>query len=228
MLEKRERWWCLVWWHAKRKGCNEALCLIFWAGYLKCDTDDGCENKEEAGGEELFDTVNSSIVSGDSIRFFVNVNLDVQQNVAGKCTDFFIFVVFNQHFGESSCSGYFSTLYWKVFTLQIPACSIQETICKLRHLSGARKCLLIGTNQTFQNHPKSFQLLIGKHLVEVKNGCFKIEAPTSSRLPPNHPDSHKRCKPTNSSASEYRSICAVPKSEPETWTLSVCLKMWVL
>uniref|UniRef100_A0A8D2Q9C0 Solute carrier family 4 member 11 n=1 Tax=Varanus komodoensis TaxID=61221 RepID=A0A8D2Q9C0_VARKO len=51
------------------------------AGYLKCDTDDGCENKEEVGGEELFDTVNSSIVSGDSIRFFVNVNLDVQQNV---------------------------------------------------------------------------------------------------------------------------------------------------
>ncbi|XP_033016911.1 sodium bicarbonate transporter-like protein 11 [Lacerta agilis] len=50
-------------------------------GYLKCDTDDGCENKEEVGGEELFDTVNSSIVSGDSIRFFVNVNLDVQQNV---------------------------------------------------------------------------------------------------------------------------------------------------
>ncbi|XP_019408534.1 PREDICTED: sodium bicarbonate transporter-like protein 11 isoform X2 [Crocodylus porosus] len=53
-------------------------------GYLKCDTDDGCENKEEAGGEELFDTVNSSIVSGDSIRFFVNVNLDVQQNVAAE------------------------------------------------------------------------------------------------------------------------------------------------
>ncbi|XP_067324648.1 solute carrier family 4 member 11 isoform X2 [Anolis sagrei] len=50
-------------------------------GYLKCDTDDGCENKEEVGGEELFDTVNSSIVSGDSIRFFVNVNLDVPQNV---------------------------------------------------------------------------------------------------------------------------------------------------
>ncbi|XP_039224300.1 sodium bicarbonate transporter-like protein 11 isoform X2 [Crotalus tigris] len=51
-------------------------------GYLKCDTDDGCDNKEEVGGEELFDTVNSSIVSGESIRFFVNVNLDVQQNVA--------------------------------------------------------------------------------------------------------------------------------------------------
>uniref|UniRef100_A0A670YT51 Solute carrier family 4 member 11 n=1 Tax=Pseudonaja textilis TaxID=8673 RepID=A0A670YT51_PSETE len=49
--------------------------------FLKCDTDDGCDNKEEVGGEELFDTVNSSIVSGDSIRFFVNVNLDVQQNV---------------------------------------------------------------------------------------------------------------------------------------------------
>nr|XP_056711749.1 solute carrier family 4 member 11 [Euleptes europaea] len=53
-------------------------------GYLKCDTDDGCENKEEGGGEELFDTVNSSIVSGDSIRFFVNVNLDVQQNVTAE------------------------------------------------------------------------------------------------------------------------------------------------
>ncbi|CAI5784880.1 bicarbonate transporter 11 isoform X1 [Podarcis lilfordi] len=52
--------------------------------YLKCDTDDGCENKEEVGGEELFDTVNSSIVSGDSIRFFVNVNLDVQQNVTAE------------------------------------------------------------------------------------------------------------------------------------------------
>uniref|UniRef100_A0A8C0IRM7 Solute carrier family 4 member 11 n=1 Tax=Chelonoidis abingdonii TaxID=106734 RepID=A0A8C0IRM7_CHEAB len=55
------------------------------SSYLKCDTDDGCENKEEVGGEELFDTVNSSIVSGDSIRFFVNVNLEVQQNVTGKC-----------------------------------------------------------------------------------------------------------------------------------------------
>ncbi|KAM6441185.1 solute carrier family 4 member 11 isoform 4-T4 [Liasis olivaceus] len=53
-------------------------------GYLKCDTDDGCESKEEVGGEELFDTVNSSIVSGDSIRFFVNVNLDVQQNVTAE------------------------------------------------------------------------------------------------------------------------------------------------
>ncbi|XP_038600946.1 sodium bicarbonate transporter-like protein 11 isoform X1 [Tachyglossus aculeatus] len=51
-------------------------------GYLKCDTDDGCEAKEGGPGEELFDTVNSSIVSGDSIRFFVNVNLEVQQSLA--------------------------------------------------------------------------------------------------------------------------------------------------
>ncbi|XP_068870883.1 solute carrier family 4 member 11 isoform X4 [Aphelocoma coerulescens] len=42
-------------------------------GYLKCDTDDA---KEEGAGEELFDGVNSTIVSGDSIRFFVNVNLE--------------------------------------------------------------------------------------------------------------------------------------------------------
>uniref|UniRef100_A0A8C4YV08 Solute carrier family 4 member 11 n=1 Tax=Gopherus evgoodei TaxID=1825980 RepID=A0A8C4YV08_9SAUR len=65
---------------------NEGVLFLF-AGYLKCDTDDGCENKEEVGGEELFDTVNSSIVSGDSIRFFVNVNLEVQQNVTGKCVN---------------------------------------------------------------------------------------------------------------------------------------------
>ncbi|XP_014117938.1 PREDICTED: sodium bicarbonate transporter-like protein 11 isoform X2 [Pseudopodoces humilis] len=42
-------------------------------GYLKCDTDDV---KEEGAAEELFDGVNSTIVSGDSIRFFVNVNLE--------------------------------------------------------------------------------------------------------------------------------------------------------
>ncbi|XP_074948332.1 solute carrier family 4 member 11 isoform X2 [Phalacrocorax aristotelis] len=54
------------------------------SGYLKCDTDDGCEAKEETGGEELFDGVNSSIVSGDSIRFFVNVNLDVPPNAAAE------------------------------------------------------------------------------------------------------------------------------------------------
>ncbi|XP_075428761.1 solute carrier family 4 member 11 isoform X2 [Ascaphus truei] len=53
-------------------------------GYLKCDTDDGCDPKEEegGGGEELFDTVHSSIVSGESIRFFVNVNLEVPQSAA--------------------------------------------------------------------------------------------------------------------------------------------------
>ncbi|XP_072475861.1 solute carrier family 4 member 11 isoform X2 [Notamacropus eugenii] len=47
-------------------------------GYLKCDTEDGAEGTEE----ELFDTVNSSIVSGDSIRFFVNFNLDMQANLS--------------------------------------------------------------------------------------------------------------------------------------------------
>lgn len=43
------------------------------SGYLKCDTDDA---KEEGTSEELFDGVNSTIVSGDSIRFFVNVNVE--------------------------------------------------------------------------------------------------------------------------------------------------------
>lgn len=55
-------------------------------GYLKCDTDDGCDNKEEegGGGEELFDTVHSSIVSGESIRFFVNVNLEGPPNTTAE------------------------------------------------------------------------------------------------------------------------------------------------
>ncbi|KAM9058505.1 solute carrier family 4 member 11 isoform 3-T3 [Megaptera novaeangliae] len=48
------------------------------AGYLKCDADDASETREESLGDEAFDTVNSSIVSGESIRFFVNVNLEVQ------------------------------------------------------------------------------------------------------------------------------------------------------
>ncbi|XP_017938692.1 sodium bicarbonate transporter-like protein 11 isoform X1 [Manacus vitellinus] len=46
------------------------------SGYLKCHTDDGPEAKEETASEELYDTVNSTIVSADSIRFFVNVNLE--------------------------------------------------------------------------------------------------------------------------------------------------------
>ncbi|XP_071413177.1 solute carrier family 4 member 11 isoform X2 [Pithys albifrons albifrons] len=46
------------------------------SGYLKCHTDDGAEAKEETASEELYDTVNSTIVSADSIRFFVNVNLE--------------------------------------------------------------------------------------------------------------------------------------------------------
>ncbi|XP_063781415.1 solute carrier family 4 member 11 isoform X3 [Pseudophryne corroboree] len=55
-------------------------------GYLKCDTDDGCDPKEEegVGGEELFDTVHSSIVSGESIRFFVNVNLEGPQSTTAE------------------------------------------------------------------------------------------------------------------------------------------------
>lgn len=52
-------------------------------GYLKCDTDDASETREESLGDEAFDTVNSSIVSGESIRFFVNVNLEVQPTQAG-------------------------------------------------------------------------------------------------------------------------------------------------
>ncbi|XP_017197226.2 solute carrier family 4 member 11 isoform X2 [Oryctolagus cuniculus] len=51
-------------------------------GYIKCDADDPAEAEaeahEESLGDEAFDTVNSSIVSGESIRFFVNVNLQVQ------------------------------------------------------------------------------------------------------------------------------------------------------
>ncbi|XP_016067430.1 PREDICTED: sodium bicarbonate transporter-like protein 11 [Miniopterus natalensis] len=54
------------------------------AGYLKCDTDDASETHEESLGEEAFDTVNSSIVSGESIRFFVNVNLEVQPTQAAE------------------------------------------------------------------------------------------------------------------------------------------------
>nr|XP_021148538.1 sodium bicarbonate transporter-like protein 11 isoform X4 [Columba livia] len=52
--------------------------------YLKCDTDDGCRAREESGGEELFDTVNSSIVSGDSIRFFINVNVEGTPNATAE------------------------------------------------------------------------------------------------------------------------------------------------
>ncbi|XP_009330990.1 PREDICTED: sodium bicarbonate transporter-like protein 11 [Pygoscelis adeliae] len=70
----------------KAPGAAEASLqpLAAMIGYLKCDTDDGCEAKEETGGEELFDAVNSSIVSGDSIRFFVNVNLEVPPNATAE------------------------------------------------------------------------------------------------------------------------------------------------
>ncbi|XP_043920021.1 sodium bicarbonate transporter-like protein 11 isoform X2 [Protopterus annectens] len=55
--------------------------LFETAGFLKCDTDEGGEGREELG-EELFDTVQSSIVSGDSLRFFVSVNLESHLNAA--------------------------------------------------------------------------------------------------------------------------------------------------
>uniref|UniRef100_A0A2K5D6A6 Solute carrier family 4 member 11 n=1 Tax=Aotus nancymaae TaxID=37293 RepID=A0A2K5D6A6_AOTNA len=48
------------------------------SSYYKCDTDDNCDAREDILGDEGFDTVNSSIVSGESIRFFVNVNLEMQ------------------------------------------------------------------------------------------------------------------------------------------------------
>ncbi|XP_036780535.1 solute carrier family 4 member 11 isoform X4 [Manis pentadactyla] len=54
------------------------------SGYLKCDTDDASETREESLGDEAFDTVNSSIVSGESIRVFVNVNLEVQPAQAAE------------------------------------------------------------------------------------------------------------------------------------------------
>uniref|UniRef100_A0A8C9AE50 Solute carrier family 4 member 11 n=1 Tax=Prolemur simus TaxID=1328070 RepID=A0A8C9AE50_PROSS len=48
------------------------------SNYYKNDADDTFEAREESLGDEVFDTVNSSIVSGESIRFFVNVNLEMQ------------------------------------------------------------------------------------------------------------------------------------------------------
>ncbi|XP_010350108.1 solute carrier family 4 member 11 isoform X5 [Saimiri boliviensis] len=48
------------------------------SSYYKCDTDDHCDAREDILGDESFDTINSSIVSGESIRFFVNVNLEMQ------------------------------------------------------------------------------------------------------------------------------------------------------
>uniref|UniRef100_A0A663NA14 Solute carrier family 4 member 11 n=1 Tax=Athene cunicularia TaxID=194338 RepID=A0A663NA14_ATHCN len=69
---------------ALASGSLVCVFIAYSPGYLKCDTDDGCEAKEETGGEELFDAVNSSIVSGDSIRFFVNVNLEVPPNATGE------------------------------------------------------------------------------------------------------------------------------------------------
>ncbi|XP_036101814.1 sodium bicarbonate transporter-like protein 11 isoform X1 [Molossus molossus] len=55
------------------------------AGYLVCDTDDASEIQEESPGEEAFDTVHSSTFdSGESIRFFVNINLEVPPTQAAE------------------------------------------------------------------------------------------------------------------------------------------------
>lgn len=55
-------------------------------GYFKNNMDDTPEVREDSLGDEAFDTVNSSIVSGESIRFFVNVNLEVQPSKSGMGT----------------------------------------------------------------------------------------------------------------------------------------------
>lgn len=52
-------------------------------GYFKNNMEDNLEVREDSLGDEVFDTVNSSIVSGESIRFFVNVNLEVQPSKSG-------------------------------------------------------------------------------------------------------------------------------------------------
>lgn len=53
-------------------------------GYRMCDTDDASEMQEESPGEEAFDTVHSSTFdSGENVRFFVNVNLEVPPTQAG-------------------------------------------------------------------------------------------------------------------------------------------------
>ncbi|XP_062965464.1 solute carrier family 4 member 11 isoform X1 [Cynocephalus volans] len=54
------------------------------SSYHKCDMDDTSEAHEESLGDEASDTVNSSIISGESIRFFVNFNLEVQPSETGE------------------------------------------------------------------------------------------------------------------------------------------------
>ncbi|XP_004840773.1 sodium bicarbonate transporter-like protein 11 isoform X1 [Heterocephalus glaber] len=68
-----------------RNGCLEDSSEYFSAAslsYLKNDVDNASEVREESLGDEVFDTVNSSIVSGESIQFFVNVNLEVQPSIS--------------------------------------------------------------------------------------------------------------------------------------------------
>ncbi|KAK2109691.1 hypothetical protein P7K49_009437 [Saguinus oedipus] len=73
--------WPLSWEYpqvGKLRGPTRQEELPVARGYYKCDTDDNCDAQEDILGDEGFDTVNSSIVSGESIRFFVNVNLEMQ------------------------------------------------------------------------------------------------------------------------------------------------------
>ncbi|XP_042550648.1 sodium bicarbonate transporter-like protein 11 isoform X2 [Dipodomys spectabilis] len=53
--------------------------------YFKNDTDIS-KARDENLRDETFDTVNSSIVSGESVRFFVNVNLDMQSTKPDMAT----------------------------------------------------------------------------------------------------------------------------------------------
>lgn len=74
---------------APPSGSNDRWSLLVTAatlGYFKNDMDDSHEVREDSLGDEVFDTVNSSIVSGESIRFFVNVNLEVQPSKSGMGT----------------------------------------------------------------------------------------------------------------------------------------------
>uniref|UniRef100_A0A6I8PK14 Bicarbonate transporter-like transmembrane domain-containing protein n=1 Tax=Ornithorhynchus anatinus TaxID=9258 RepID=A0A6I8PK14_ORNAN len=100
-------------------------------GYLNCDTDDGGEANEGSPGDELFDTVNSSLVSGDSICFLVDVNLEVQQSLAGaylKLKDFE-----EEIRAHRKLDGF---LPWASILLGETATPLDDVLCKLlRHFT---------------------------------------------------------------------------------------------
>uniref|UniRef100_A0A6I8MZT4 Bicarbonate transporter-like transmembrane domain-containing protein n=1 Tax=Ornithorhynchus anatinus TaxID=9258 RepID=A0A6I8MZT4_ORNAN len=99
--------------------------------YLNCDTDDGGEANEGSPGDELFDTVNSSLVSGDSICFLVDVNLEVQQSLAGaylKLKDFE-----EEIRAHRKLDGF---LPWASILLGETATPLDDVLCKLlRHFT---------------------------------------------------------------------------------------------